>query len=77
MYVGAIFITYLLLGVMMVLGIESLLPSLGGVLRGWTGLIAQSLVGLVLLVYSLTAATQSRSHRLWSRARRRARMLRS
>lgn len=60
-YVGAIFITYLLLGVMMVLGIESLLPSLGGVLRGWTGLIAQSLVGLVLLVYGLTAATNRQS----------------
>ena len=60
-YVGAIFITYLLLGVMMVLGIESLLPSLGGVLRGWTGLIAQSLVGLVLLVYSLTAASTRQS----------------
>lgn len=60
-YVGAIFITYLLLGVMMVLGIESLLPSLGGVLRGRTGLIAQSLVGLVLLVYSLTASTNRQS----------------
>ena len=44
-YVGAIFVTYLLLGVMMVLGIESLLPSLGGVLavgpasssRAWSG----------------------------------------
>lgn len=60
-YVGAIFITYLLLGVMMVLGIESLLPSLGGVLEGWTGLIAQSLVGLMLLVYSLTASTNHQS----------------
>lgn len=56
-YVGALFITYFLLGVMLVLGIESLLPSLGGVLRGWTGLIGQSLIGLVLLVYSLTAST--------------------
>ena len=60
-YVGAIFITYLLLGVMMMLGIESLLPSLGGVLRGRTGLVAQSLVGLVLLVYGLTASTNRQS----------------
>lgn len=59
-YVGAIFITYLMLGAMMVLGIESLLPSLGGVLGGSTGLIAQSLVGLVLLVYSLTASSTHR-----------------
>ena len=56
-YVGAIFITYLLLGVTMVLGIESLLPSVGGVLSGRTGLVAQCIVGLVLLVYSLTAST--------------------
>lgn len=41
----------------MVLGIESLLPALGGVLRSRTGFIAQSLVGLALLVYSLTAST--------------------
>lgn len=60
-YVGAIFITYLLLGVMLVLGIESLLPSLGHVLRGWTGFLAQSLLALVLLVYSLTAATRRQS----------------
>ena len=60
-YVGAIFITYLLLGLMMVLGLESLLPSLSGVLSGRTGLIAQSLVGLVLLVYSLTASTNRQS----------------
>jgi hypothetical protein len=43
------------------LGIESLLPSLGDVLRGRTGLIIQSLVGLVLLVYSLTASTSRQS----------------
>lgn len=60
-YVGAIFITYLLLGVMMVLGIESLLPSLSGVLRSRAGLIAQNLVGLMLLVYSLTASTNRQS----------------
>jgi len=60
-YVGAIFITYLLLGVMLMLGIESLLPSLGGALRGRTGFILQSLVGLVLLAYSLTASTNRES----------------
>jgi len=56
-YVTTIFITYLLLGVMMVLGIESLLPFFGGVLRSRTGFIAQCLAGLVLLVYGLTAST--------------------
>jgi NADH:ubiquinone oxidoreductase subunit 6 (subunit J) len=60
-YVGTIFITYLLLGVMLMLGIASLLPSLGGVLRGRTGFIVQSLVGLVLLAYSLTASTNRQS----------------
>jgi hypothetical protein len=56
-YVGAIFITYSLLGMMLVLGLESLLPALGDVLDGRTGLIVQSVVGLALLVYSLTAAS--------------------
>jgi NADH:ubiquinone oxidoreductase subunit 6 (subunit J) len=56
-YVGAIFITYLLLGGLMVLGTELIRPSLGGALRSRPGLIAQSLVGLALLYYSLTAST--------------------
>lgn len=67
MYVGAIFITYLLLGVLMVLGIGVLLPSLGGVLRSRTGLIAESLVGLALLVYSLTAPTKPLSSQVVAR----------
>lgn len=66
-YVGAIFITYLLLGVLMVLGIGVLLPPLGGVLRSWPGLIAQSLVGLALLVYSLTASTNPASSHVVAR----------
>jgi hypothetical protein len=57
-YVGAIFVTYLLLGVLLVLGIGVLLPSLGDVLRSQPGLIAQSLVGLALLVFSQTASTK-------------------
>jgi len=66
-YVSTIFITYLLLGVVLVLGIESLLPSLGGVLRGLTGFIVQSLVGLVLLIYGLTASTSRQSAPLVAR----------
>ncbi len=56
-YLGAIFLTYFALGVMMLLGIDALLPSLSEVLRGRIGLVAQSLVGLAMLVYSLTAST--------------------
>lgn len=56
-YVATIFVTYLAFGVAMLLGIESLLPSLGSVLRGRAGFVAQTLVGLVLLVYSVTAST--------------------
>jgi hypothetical protein len=44
-----------------VLGIGVLLPSLGDVLRSQPGLIAQSLVGLALLVFSLTASTKPSS----------------
>jgi len=57
-YVGAIFSTYFLLGVMLMLGVELLLPSLSGILSGRTGFLVQSLVGLGLLVYSLTASTK-------------------
>jgi Sap, sulfolipid-1-addressing protein len=60
-YVGAIFVTYLLLGAMMVLGLGSLLPSVGGALDGRAGLIVQSLIGLGLLVYALTASTTRQS----------------
>jgi len=56
-YIGAIFATYLALGVLLVLGVDVLLPSLGDVLRTRSGLLAQSLVGLVLLAYSLTSST--------------------
>ena len=42
----------------MVLGIGVLLPSLYGLLRSRPGLLAQSLVGLALLVYSLTASAK-------------------
>ena len=60
-YVVAIFVTYFALGAMMLLGIDALLPFLGGVLRSPAGLITQSLVGLGLLVYSLTASTSRSS----------------
>lgn len=66
-YVAAIYITYFALGVMMVLGIDTLLPFLGGVLRGRTGLIVQCLVGLALLVYGLTASTTRTSSRVVAR----------
>ena len=41
----------------MVLGIDALVPSLGDVLGSRTGLVAQTLIGLALLVYSLRAST--------------------
>ena len=56
-YVGAIFVTYFTLGVTMVLGLDALAPSLGQMLDSRIGLIAQSLVGLALLIYSLTASS--------------------
>jgi hypothetical protein len=43
------------------MGVASLLPSLGDALRGRTGFVVQSLVGLVLLVYSLTASSSRQS----------------
>lgn len=55
-YVAAIFVTYLLLGATMVAGIGVVLPSFGDVLRRPPGLIVQSVLGLALLVYGLTAS---------------------
>ena len=66
-YVGAIFITYLTLGVLMVAGIGVVLPSVGDVLRRPPGLIVQSLVGLALLVYGLTASAKPPSSPVVSR----------
>jgi Sap, sulfolipid-1-addressing protein len=60
-YISTIFVTYFALGVMMVLGIDALVPSLGDVLGSRTGLVIQSLIGLALLVYGLTASTARRS----------------
>jgi cytochrome c biogenesis protein CcdA len=51
----------------MVMGIGVVLPSLGGVLRGLPGLIAESLVGLALLVYGLTASPKRPSSQASSR----------
>jgi cytochrome c biogenesis protein CcdA len=66
-YVAAIFVTYLLLGAMMVAGIGMVLPSFGDLLRRPAGLIVQSLVGLALLVYGLTASAPSGPARVVSR----------
>lgn len=60
-YVATIFITYGLLGLLMVLGIESLLPSIGALFQGLTGFVLQSATGLALLVYSLTASASGSS----------------
>ena len=56
-YVGAIFLTYLALGVMMMSGIEALLPALGTVGSGRLGLIVQGLIGLAMLLYAIRAPT--------------------
>ena len=54
-YVATIFVTYLLLGVLMMLGIGALLPSVGAALDGQPGFILQSIIGLALLIYSVRA----------------------
>lgn len=54
-YIAAIFLTYLTLGVMMMLGIDALLSSLGRVGGGRAGLIVEGGAGLAMLVYALRA----------------------
>ena len=59
-YVVAIFLTYLALGVMMMSGIDALLPS-RPVVDGRLGFIVQGLIGLALLLYALRAPAAARS----------------
>ena len=60
-YVAAIFVTYLTFGVMMMAGIDALLPSLGIIASGRVGLIVQGLIGLTMLVYAIRAPTAAKS----------------
>jgi cytochrome c biogenesis protein CcdA len=60
-YVAAIFLTYLTLGVMMMSGIDALLPSLETVGSGRLGLIVQGLIGLALLLYAIRAPATAKA----------------
>ena len=62
-YVATIFLTYLTLGAMMMLGFDALLPSLRTVGSGRLGFIAQGLVGLAMLLYAIRAPTTAKSAR--------------
>ena len=59
-YIAAIFLTYLTLGVMMMSGIGALLPSLGTLGSGRLGLIVQGLIGLAMLLYAIRAPTTAK-----------------
>lgn len=60
-YIIAIFLTYLTLGVLMMSGIEALLPSMKSVGSGRLGLVAQGVIGLAMLLYALRAPTTASS----------------
>lgn len=60
-YIAAIFLTYLTLGIMMMSGIEALLPSVGIMAGGRLGFIVQGLLGLAMLVYALRAPAAAKS----------------
>jgi cytochrome c biogenesis protein CcdA len=60
-YIAAIFLTYLTLGVMMMSGIDALLPSLGTMGSGRLGFIVQGLIGLAMLLYAIRAPTTAKS----------------
>jgi cytochrome c biogenesis protein CcdA len=60
-YVGAIFVTYLTLGAMMMSGIGALLPSVRPLADGRFGLIVQSLIGLAMLVYAVRTPSSATS----------------
>jgi cytochrome c biogenesis protein CcdA len=60
-YVAAIFLTYLTLGVMMMSGIDALLPSLGTVGNSRLGFIVQGAIGLAMLLYAIRPPATARS----------------
>ena len=60
-YITAIFLTYLALGAMMMLGVDALLPSLSVAGGGRVGLIVQGLIGFALLAYAIWAPTTAKS----------------
>ena len=60
-YIGAIFGTYLSLGLTMMLGLDAVLPSVRPLAEGRLGFIVQSLIGLAMLVYAARAPASSPS----------------
>lgn len=60
-YLAAIFLTYLTLGVMMMSGIDALLPSLGAVGSSRLGFVLQGFIGLAMLLYAIRAPTTAKS----------------
>jgi cytochrome c biogenesis protein CcdA len=60
-YIVAIFLTYLTLGVLMLSGIGALLPSMQNVGDGRLAILVQGLIGLALLVYALRAPARATS----------------
>ena len=60
-YVAAIFLTYLTLGVVMMSGLDALLPSLRTMGSGRSGLIVQGVIGLAMLLYAIRTPTTAAS----------------
>jgi hypothetical protein len=60
-YVAAIFLTYLTLGAMMMLGFDALLPSLRTTGSGRLEFIVQGLIGLAMLLYAIRAPPTAKS----------------
>jgi cytochrome c biogenesis protein CcdA len=56
-YISTIFLTYLTLGALMMLGVDAVLWSLPISADGRLGLLVQGLIGLAMLVYALVAPT--------------------
>jgi cytochrome c biogenesis protein CcdA len=62
-YVAAIFLTYLTLGAMMMLGVDALLPSLTTTANSRLGFIVQGVIGIAMLLYAIRAPTTAKSAR--------------
>ena len=59
-YVSAIFVTYLTLGVVMMSGLDTLVPSLKAAGGGRIGFIVQGAIGLALLIFAIASPETAR-----------------
>jgi len=63
-YMAGVFLTYLVVGILLMLGVDAALQRLGGTFAGTAAYAIQALVGAALLVYAIKADPKKSPSRL-------------